>query len=421
MVSKEGIGLEEAQRLILGVVEALDSEVVPLGDGCERVLAEEVRARRDYPPFRRAAMDGYALRSGDLIHLPPEGMILKVRGIVGPGASGKIMIGPGEAIRILTGGSLPAGTDAVVPQEMVETVPGGIRLHLVLKPGDYVIPAGSEAREGQSLITPGLVLGALELTVLADLGYREVRIRRRPRVAVLATGDELVAAREPESPDTVFPSNLQLLLHLVRAAGGEAVSLEAVKDRRDLLGAALRRGLGAEIVVTTGGTGRGDRDLVAAAVTELRGELLFRGVAMRPGKQALSARVGHTLVFGLPGRTPAAHIAFLQLVRPALLAMLGLSPVFLPEVSAGLAQPLRVQADLTSFIRSRLFLGSDGPEVSLLGAEAGGLMAQMLAANSLMVIPPGREQLEAGERVRVQPLNLGLEALRYFAAPGHPG
>ena len=421
MDKSETISLEEAQRLILGAVEALDSEVVPLAEGCGRVLAEEVRARRDYPPFRRSAVDGYALRSEDLVNLPPEGMILKVQGIVGPGASSEARIGPGEAIRILTGGPVPAGADAVVPQEMVETVPGGIRLHVALKPKDYVIPAGSEAREGQSLMTPGLVLGALELTVLADLGYREVRVRRRPRVAVLTTGDELAAARDQGSPDTVFPSNLQLLLHLVRAAGGEALSLEAVKDRRDLLSAALRRGLGGEIVITTGGTGRGDRDLVAAAVTELGGELLFRGVAMRPGKQALSARVGDTLLFGLPGRPSAAHIAFLQLVRPALLAMLGLSRVFLPEVTARLDRPLRVQADLTSFIHCRLFLVGDGPEVSPADAESGGLMAQMLAANSLVVIPPGREQLEAGERVRVQPLNLGLEALRYFRAPGHPG
>jgi molybdopterin molybdotransferase len=237
-------------------------------------------------------------------------------------------------------------------------------------------------------------------------------------VSVLATGDELAAVGEAGSPHTVFPSNLQLLLHLVRDAGGEAVSLEAVKDRSDLLDAALRRGLEAKVVVTTGGTGRGDRDLVAAAVAELGGELLFRGVAMSPGKQALCARLGQTLLFGLPGRTPAAHIAFLQLVRPALLAMLGLPRVYSPEVGARLAQPLRVQADPISFIHSRLFLGGDGAEVSPVGAEAGGLMAQMLAANSLVVIPPGREQVEAGERVRVQPLNLGLEALRYFVDSG---
>jgi molybdopterin molybdotransferase len=140
---------------------------------------------------------------------------------------------------------------------------------------------------------------------------------------------------------------------------------------------------------------------------------------MSPGKQALSATVGQALVFGLPGRTPAAHIAFLQLVRPALLAMLGLPRVYLPEVAARLTQPLRVDAELTSFIHCRMLLGGDGPEVSPVGAEAGGLMAQMLAANSLAVIPPGREEVDAGEWVRVQPLNLGLEALRYFAAPAH--
>jgi molybdopterin molybdotransferase len=419
MVSNAGIDLEEAQRLILGVVEALDSEVGPLAEGCGRILAEDVRARRDYPPFPRSAMDGYAVRSEDLAQPSPQGISLKVTGLTGPGAASAARVGRGEAIRILTGGPLPAGADAVVPQEMAETVPDGIRLHLAPRSGDYVIPAGSETREGQTLMTPGLVLGALELTVLADLGHHEVRVRRRPRVTVLATGDELVAAGDKGSPDHVFPSNLQLLLHLVRAAGGEAVSLEAVKDRRDVLGAALRRGIGAEVVITTGGTGRGDRDLVAAAVAELGGELLFRGVAMSPGKQVLCARIGRALVFGLPGRPPGAHTAFFQLVRPALLAMLGLPRVYSPEVAARLAQPLRVQADLTSFIHSRLFLGGNGPEVSPVGAEAGGLMAQMLAANSLVVIPPGREQVEAGERVRVQPLNFGLDALRYFATPDH--
>ncbi|HVO83433.1 MAG TPA: gephyrin-like molybdotransferase Glp [Syntrophobacteria bacterium] len=419
MDKKETISLEEAQRLILGVVEALDSEVVPLAECRGRVLAEEVRARRDYPPLPRSAMDGYAVRSKDHAQPSPQGVSLKVTGLTGPGAASAAGISRGEAVRILTGGPLPPGADAVVPQEMVETVPGGIRLHLALKPGDYVIPAGSEAREGQSLMNPGLVLEALELTVLADLGHPEVRVRRRPRVAILATGDELAAAGEPESPHSVFPSNLQLLLHLVRAAGGEPASLEAVEDRTDLLVAALRRGLGVEVVVTTGGTGKGERDLVAAAVTEVGGEFLFRGVAMRPGKRALCAKVGQTLVFGLPGRTPAAQITFLQLVRPALLAMLGLPRVYSPEVAAKLAQPLQVQADLTSFIHSRLSLGGDVPEVCPVAVMAVGLMAQMLAANSLVVIPPGREQVGAGERVRVQPLNLGLEVFRYFTAPDH--
>jgi molybdopterin molybdotransferase len=234
----------------------------------------------------------------------------------------------------------------------------------------------------------------------------------------MATGDELVAGRETGGPHTVHPSNLQLLLHLVRAAGGEAVSLEVVGDRSDLLDAALRRGLDAEVVITTGGTGRGDRDLVAGAITELDGEILFQGVAMRPGRQTLCARVGHTLLFCLPGRTPAVHISFLQLVRPALLKMLGLSQVLLPEVMARLDQPLRAPDDLASFIPCRLYVGGGGPEVSPVGPERLGLMARMLAANGLLVVPRERERLEPGETVSVQLLNVGLEALRYFAAPG---
>lgn len=416
MDNQEHISLKEAQRLVLGVVKTLDSEVVRLGEGYGRVLAEEVRISRDYPPFPRAGMDGYAVRSEDLAHLPPEGIVLRVTGVTGPGASTETRIGRGEATRILTGGPLSEGADAVVPQEMVEALPGGIRVHFAPEPGEHVIPTGAEARAGQSLMTPGLVLGALELTMLADLGHLEVGVRRRPRVAVLATGDELAEVREAARPDVVHASNLQLLLHLVCTAGGQAVSLEVVRDRSDLLGTAMRRGLKAEVLITTGGTGRGDRDLVMAVVTELGGELLFRGVAMRPGRQTFCARLGRTLIFALPGRTPAAHISFLQLARPALLRMLGLPLVFLPEVTGRLNQPLWATADLTSCIPCRLSLGGEGPQVSPLPAEADGLMAQMLAANGLVVIPPGRERLEAGERVRVQLLNVGLEALRYFVA-----
>jgi molybdopterin molybdotransferase len=418
MAGSEAISLEEAQRLILGSVQTLGSEVVRIEEAFGRVLTEEVRAPRAYPPAPRAAMDGYAVRSGDLAHLPPGGAVLRVMGVVGPAASDESKLGQGEAVRILTGGPLPEGADAVAPQEAAEAAPGGIRLRSAVRPGDYVVPAGSEARAGQLLMGSGTVLGAVELAVLADLGCREVRTRRRPRVAVMATGDELVAGRETGVPHTVYASNLQLLLHLVGAAGGEAVSLEIVRDRVDLLGAALRRGLEAEVVVTTGGTGKGDRDLAAAAVTELGGKPLFRGVAVRPGRQTLCARVGHTLLFGLPGRPPAAHVSFLQLARPALLKMLGMPQVLLPEVTARLRQPLQVKPRLLTLVYARLQLGPNGPEVSPVGAEDGGLMAQMLAANGLLVIRPGRERLDAGEQVRVQLLNAGLDALRYFAAPG---
>jgi molybdopterin molybdotransferase len=420
MIESEAISLDEAQRLILGAAEALDSEVVPLADGCGRVLAEEVRAPRDYPPAPRGAMDGYAVRSGDLARLSPEGKILRVTGVVGPAAAGEVKVGPGEAVRILTGGSLPEGADAVVPQETVEAAAGGIRVRSAVRPGDHVLPAGSEARGGQPLMATGLVLGAVELTVLADLGETKVQVRRRPRVRVMATGDELVAARETRGPETVYPSNLQLLLHLVTYAGGDAVSLEIVGDRIDLIAQALRQGLEAEVVVTTGGTGRGDRDLAAAAVKELGAELLFRGVAMRPGRQTLCARAGRTLLFGLPGRTPGAHIAFLQLVRPALLRMVGLLQVFLPEVTARLRQPLPGKAGLLSFVPARFQLGAEGPEVSAVGPEGLGLMADMLAANSLLVVPPEKGRLEAGDRVRVQLVNVGLEALRYFLPPASP-
>ncbi|UCG11406.1 MAG: molybdopterin molybdotransferase MoeA [Deltaproteobacteria bacterium] len=412
------ISLEEAQRSLLKAAAPLASEVVLLTNARGRVLAENVRACRDEPECLRVAMDGYGVCSADVETATAEGGIfLPVVGTVSAGERGCQEVRRGVAVRVMTGTTLPKGADAVVPEELTETVAEGIRVIAPVGPGDHIIPVGAEYRKGQLLMSSGTVLRPAELTVVAALGYTKVTVRRKPRVAVLATGDELAAVGESLGPEEVFASNLHTLTNLVENCGCTATPLGIAPDSLDALMAAIERGMEFDVVITTGGSGRGEKDLVSVAVAALGGEFAFQGVAMRPGKQSMFAKLGKTLMFGLPGRPSAAHIAFEQLVRPVLLRMLGISHVLLPEIGAELVHPLRVRGQVLSFLLCRLVFGEGAPLVRPLRSETEGILPELLTANGLLKVPPGRKQLEAGESVRVQLLDLGLDGFSYFAVP----
>jgi len=415
------ISLEEAQALVLQAAAPLDSEVVSLKDADGRVLAEEIRASHDEPALPQAAMDGYAVRSADVNSASPErGILLSVVGEVSAGQEGRLEVKQGEAVRVMTGASLPAGADAVTPQEMTETVDRGIRVTNPVTAGDYLIPVGTEFHRNQHLLCSGTVLRTGGLTMLAALGCSRVNVRRQPTVAVLATGSELVELGERLRPGQVFASNLHTVAHLVNRCGGKVASRDIAGDNFNILTRTIQRGTKADVVVTTGGTGKGRKDRVFAAVTELGGRLLFRGVAMTPGKQTLFAKLGDTLFFGLPGRPPATYVAFEQLVRPALLRMLGVSQVCLPEMTATLSRPIRRKGKLPSFVFCRLIFGPDGLRAEPLRSETTGMLTEMLAANGLLKTPPRQEWLDIGERVKVQLLDMGLQGLSYFGEPHRP-
>jgi molybdopterin molybdotransferase len=245
--------------------------------------------------------------------------------------------------------------------------------------------------------------------MLAALGCERVTVRRQPVVTVLATGSELVAVGGRLRPGQVFASNLNTVAHLVNRCGGRVASRTIVGDDLNTLKKSIQEDTAVDVVVTTGGTGQGEKDLVRAAVAELGGRFFFKGVAMTPGKQALFAKFGDTLLFGLPGRPPATYVGFEQLVRPALLRMLGISRVFLPELTARLSYPIRGKGKMLSFLFCRLVFRPDGLKVEF--PETKGMLAELLAANGLLRVDPGQEYLEAGERVRVQLLDVGLEGL----------
>ncbi|MES0395940.1 MAG: gephyrin-like molybdotransferase Glp [Syntrophobacteria bacterium] len=412
------VSLEEAQGLALAAAVPLATEKMQLENGSGRVLAEEIRALRDEPPSTQAAMDGYAVHSEDVNAASSENSVfLAVVGTVGPGQQIDQQLKRKEAIRVMTGAILPAGADAVVPQEMTEIVAEGVVVKAVVASGDYLIPAGAELQMDQHLLSCSTVLGAKELTVLATQGYSTVKVRRQPVVAVLATGSELVEVGKSLDQKGVFASNLHTVSHLVNHYGGRARALGVAGDKVERLARFIEKGSRADVIVTTGGTGKGEKDLVSSAISTLGGDVLFHGVAMSPGKQALFAKLDETLLFGLPGRPAATYIAFEQLVRPVLLQMLGLSQVFPPETTAVLSGSVKVKGKLLSFLFGRLIFGPAGLEVESLRSERKGILTEMLAANCLLQVPPGRDRLDKGEPVKVQLLDLGLGGLSYFEVP----
>ena len=409
------ISLEEAKQIVLGQAQPLPTELVPLKDGGGRVLAQEIRATIAEPSTTQSAMDGYAVRSADVEFASSEGdLFLKVVGSVGPGQLSRHRLKGGETLRVMTGATLPEGADAVVPEEMTESVSGRVRVMVPVKPGDYLFPIGAEIRQGQQLISRGKVLRARELTALATQGYDRLEVIRQPVVSVLATGGELREVGERLDIGEVFASNLHTVSQLVKHCGGVISSRQIAGDDLPSLTESIRRESQADVVVTTGGTGRGEKDLVSAAIATLEGELFFHGVNMSPGKQTIFAQLDKTLVFGLPGRPVATYVAFEQLVRPMLLRMTGLSQVFLPEITATLKHSIRLKGRTLSFLFSRLTFGANGPEVEILRSERQGIMVEMLASNGLIKVEPGRDRLQAGEGLRVQLLDLGLDGLSYF-------
>jgi len=412
---KRLVSVKEAQQFVLSMVQPLPTELVPLEDGGGRVLAQEIRASVDEPSTPQAAMDGFAVRSTDVKSASPEGnLFLKVVGSIGPGQQSEHRVKGGETVRVMTGATLPEGADAIVPQEMTESVSDRVRVLAPVSPGDYLIPVGAEIPQGQQLIAKGKILRTKELTALATQGYERLKAIRKPVVSVLATGSELKEVGERLHKGEVFASNLHTVLQLVKRCSGVIRSAEIVGDDLQSLTASIRKGSQADVVVTTGGTGKGERDLVSAAIASLNGELFFHGVNMSPGKQTIFAQVNKTLLFGLPGRPVATYVAFEQLVRPMLLRMIGLSHVFLPEITATLTNSVRLKGGTFSFLFARLTFGQSGPAVEVLRSARHGIMAEMVASNSLIQVEPEKELLQAGEEVRVQLLDLGLDGLSYF-------
>ena len=392
------LSVEEAQAQVLSTVCVLEPERVPLLMAAERVLAEAVNADRDIPPVTNAAMDGFALRSEDLAADP---VILRVVGEVGAGHEAQEAVGPGEAIRIMTGAPLPAGADTVVRFERTRMEDGWVVILDPCAPGNNVRPAGEDVRKGQLVLGPGEVLRPQEIGMLAALGCLDVAVIRRPRVAILGTGDEVVPPNQVPGPSQIRDANSYTVAAQVRRYGGVPLLLGVAHDEEELVRRGMREAIDreADFIITSGGVSVGDFDLVKQ-VMDAEGQMHFWSLNMKPGRPMAFGEVEGIPLLGLPGNPVAAMISTRLYARPALLKMQGYRGWSERTVRARLKEPIERKDGRRHYLRVRL-REDDGYEARLTGDQGSGILNSLVQADGLAVIPEDARRLPAGSEVDV--------------------
>jgi molybdopterin molybdotransferase len=389
----------EAQAAILAVIRSLPGETVPVAAAAGRVSAEDVLAVVDLPPFPSSAMDGYAVRAADL---PGE---LRVIGESAAGAPFSGAVGAGEAVAISTGAVVPEGADTVAPIEIVVKHDNTIEIDTAREVGASIRPCGGDIRAGAVVAYAGTRLGPAAIAGLAAAGIASVSCSRRPRVAILATGSELVQPGEPLAPGQIYESNTLMLAAALEIAGAEIVSAPAVPDDEASLRDALARALECNVVVTSGGVSVGEHDLVREVERELGVEEVFWRVAIKPGKPLAFGTRGETLVFGLPGNPVSALVGSELFVKPALRALQG-SPSPLPRFEPGrLAGDLRENAERDEFVRARAESDGEAIVLSPLRGQESHMIASASGADALVHVSRGNGELTAGSGVSWLRLN----------------
>ena len=412
------ISVEEALAEILSHVEPLAPERVPILDALGRVLLEEVISEIDIPPFDNSAMDGYAVRAADVAEARPGSPVrLAVTGSVAAGSVAGEDLNPGTAIRIMTGAPMPWGADAVVPYEDTSdfdrpkeerlAVPAKqIEVREAIQQGDHVRPAGEDIGQGEQVMAPGRVIRPQEIGVLASLGHETVLVHRRPKVAILATGDELLEVHEPLAPGKIRNSNEYTNAALVTRTGGIPIRLGIARDTKADLAAKIRHGLaqGADLFLTSGGVSVGDYDVVKD-VLDAEGQMQFWQVCMKPGKPlAFGLLRGGVPLVGLPGNPVSAMVSFEQFVRPAILKMLGHKELDKPVVRAVVDEPL-TNSGRRGFLRVVVTRQAGVYHARTTGEQGSGVLTSMAKANGLAIVPEGMRHVEAGSEVVVQMLD----------------
>lgn len=388
------LSTEEALARVLARARPLPPEPVPVGETAGRVLAEDVAAAVDLPPFPSSAMDGFAVRAADL---PGE---LQVVFRIAAGAPATRRLEAGEAMEISTGGQVPEGATAVVPIENVVGTDNTIAVEESVAEGAHIRSVGGDVCAGNPLLAAGTVLGAAQVGALAAAGVAAVVCARRPSVVVLSTGTELRPPGEPLGPGQIYESNGPMLAAAFEAAGALVELIGPVADDEEQHRRALAHGLEADVLVSSGGVSVGPHDLVRRILAELGVEEDFWGVSVRPGKPLAFGVRGETLVFGLPGNPVSALVSVELFVRPALRALQGSADPGPHYEVARLAAPLRRNAARDSLLRART--RRDGDEILLepLSGQESHMIARAAGADALVFVPAGEGELGAGDRVR---------------------
>jgi molybdopterin molybdotransferase len=392
---------EQARRAVIEQVEKAKgpraTTTISVWDALGFVLAEEVKTEREYPPFHRSTRDGYAVRAAEASAGGTLRCVSEIR--AGDTVTHSLLVG--TCVQIMTGAAVPDGADAVVMIEHTSRDGDSVRFERAAQPGQNIVPRGSEAKRGETILSPGMRLGYAELALAAQVGATQLRCACKPRVAILSTGDEMVSVDQQPGEFQIRNSNSVSLAAQVRLAGGEPVLLGNAADRIDDLREKISRGLQQDVLVLSGGVSMGKYDLVEAVLKDLGAQFYFDAVAIRPGRPAVFGKCGDTFVFGLPGNPVSTMVTFELFVVPAIDLLNGAPARDLALVEARLGTPLNEKQGLAHFLPARVEWRGSAPEVKALPWQGSGDISALARANCFLVVAADRGQVNVGETMPI--------------------
>jgi molybdopterin molybdotransferase len=389
----------QALKIVLEDTKPIESEWVALFCAHRRVLAQDIIAQNNVPYTDNSAMDGYAINTDDFKNIPQG---LKVVGVVSCGKSVNNGLKRDQAMAIMTGAPIPKGCNSVIPVEDTEPAGSGIvRILRKVEPGKNVRYSGEDVRKGEVVLKRGIVVGPAELGMLASLGRKRVRVFRRPVVAILITGNEIIEPGEKLRPGKVRDINTFTLCGLVEKFGGVPLPLGIAGDESVKLVSKIKKGLNSDIVIVSGGVSMGSFDFVREALTSLGYREEFWKVAIKPGMPISFGYIGRMPVFGLPGNPVSSMVSFLEFVRPLMMKLVD-RVIDLSEISAFLRTPILKKDNKRHFLRVKLDYRNQKYFASLTGPQGSGILKSMIECDGIAIVPENSKALKIGDRVRVQ-------------------
>ena len=400
------ISVEAALETILKEINPLGLESVGIASALGRVIGEDISARGSNPPWDNSAMDGYALRAADAKGASPDVPVkLTVLYDLPAGSVPQGPVGPGQAVRIMTGAPVPIGADAVVMVEKTESGDGFVLVKAEPRGGENIRRAGEDFKAGDVVVTKGSLIRPAEVSMLATVGVPFVFVHKKPRVAVISTGDELCDIIEAPAEGKISNSNGYALAALVAASGAVPIQLGIAKDTKESLRQKLTAALSADCIISSGGVSVGDYDFVKDVLKDMGSSMIFWKVAMKPGKPLAFGIIGGKPAFGLPGNPISSMVAFEQFVRPTLLKMAGKKNLFRQTFKAALTKDIKIKPGRMNFIRAEIKASDGGFTVTPLDVQGSGMIMTMVRANSFVIVPQDCAGFNAGDVVRVQPFD----------------